>query len=167
MVRDWLAIMTSAHQAGLAKLALLEKAGLDLAAGRLDDALVAFEDSLSFFAGELERHFRHEEQALFPALARHIGRSGPIGAMVAEHESLCRSIDDLEAAVDEIRGDRRQANSATQREATRLAGHIAFLLRGHIAREDEMLFPLAQRELNVRDEEEVCRNVVLLDALVP
>jgi len=158
-----MATLEAEHVAGRGTLARLEQAARDLQAGRLADALPVFKDSLAFFAGELEQHFKHEESALFPALARVIGRAGPIDAMLAEHESLWRSVDLFSLSVEELEDGGPAVDAKIVREAARNANHIAFLLRGHIEREDTMLFPLAEQSLREQQKREVDRDIEVLD----
>jgi hemerythrin-like domain-containing protein len=147
----------------LAKLAALEQAGRALKAGQCQAALPDLRESLRFFEDELPQHFRHEEQALFPVLARFIGRAGPIGAMLGEHESLWRNVDEFTALVEGLEDAGCAVDAEIARETARLAHHIIFLLRGHIDREDTMLFPLAERTLDERAKREVNDSVELLD----
>ena len=123
--------------------------------------LDVLKDALEFFEGDLELHFRHEELALFPALAKVIGRTGPVGAMLAEHESIWNAVDRFGTSVEELAegGDVQVARRAAQ-----AASHIVFLLRGHIQREDSMLFPLAASTLNDDGKLEVDRNMDLVNA---
>ncbi|TAK36571.1 MAG: hemerythrin domain-containing protein, partial [Chloroflexota bacterium] len=132
-------------------------------AGQTDGALEVLKDSLAFFEGELERHFRHEELALFPALARVIGRAGPVGAMLAEHESIWNAVDRLAASVEEIEDSKEILGPRAAQHAAQAASLIVFLLRGHIQREDTMLFPLAESTLDVAAKHEVDLNIEIVN----
>ena len=160
---DWQAMdtLSAAHVVGLDKLAGLEQAARDLQEGRTDGVLEVLKDALELFEGELELHFRHEELALFPALAKVIGRAGPVGAMLAEHESIWNAVDRFGISVEDLAegGDAQVARRAAQ-----AANHIVFLLRGHIQREDTMLFPLAASTLDDDGKREVDRNMDLVNA---
>lgn len=144
---EWKAMgmLRQAHETATERLKTLEAAGELLAAGRDDEALPALREQLAFFNGELQEHFLHEEEALFPELGRVIGDMGPVGAMREEHRTLWLVVDDLSDAVERMeRGDRCRL------ETGRIMAHILWLLRGHIEREDKMLFPLAESYLDER-----------------
>lgn len=86
-------------------------------------------------------HHGKEEDHLFPALERHgmPREGGPIGVMLVEH-------DDGRAAV----GGMRTALAATPPDLDEFASHAApfvELLRGHIAKEDHVLFRMAEESL--------------------
>lgn len=106
--------------------------------------------NLKAFAGYLEaevmHHFAVEEHALFPVLARHLSQTqGPLAVMNAEHTSFRELVNDLDAGVRS--GDYGQQRSAAQ--------DLIELLRGHIAKEDQVLFPMAFRLLSPDEQGEV------------
>jgi regulator of cell morphogenesis and NO signaling len=106
--------------------------------------------NLADFAAYLERevcqHFAIEEQALFPALARHLGRDqGPLAVMDAEHASFRELLSRLADAV-------RRDDRAAQRTH---ALAVIDLLRAHIRKEDHVLFPMAARLLSDAEQAEV------------
>ena len=95
-------------------------------------------------------HHGKEEQALFPRLLERSDQSRTVVAvMLKEHDAgrmRIRAIaDDLEAASS---GDR----DAALRVAANLESYAA-LLTGHIAKENNVLFPLADRVLDEQDKD--------------
>ena len=102
------------------------------------------------FALDFFRHFADachhakEEQALFPLLeARGIPREGgPIGMMLLEHEEGRRLLADLERAL--------AARDLPLLVAS--AGAYAGLLRVHIGKERNVLFPLGATRLDANDD---------------
>jgi hemerythrin-like domain-containing protein len=104
---------------------------------------------LDFLEREVVTHFRLEEEALFPELARLAIAAGPLRVMDAEHGAFRALLAAGKAA--RKRGDGRGLSTA--------AADLAALLRAHIAKEDGVLFPMA---LDVLDEEQMRR----LDAAV-
>lgn len=107
----------------------------------------------AFLAGEVRAHFTLEEEALFPIMARHLGTGqGPLAVMDAEHAAfrdLLRALQDALAAGD----------APGQRAA---AAEIIDLLRGHIHKEDHVLFPMAIHVLNAEEQQEVDRRAAAL-----
>ncbi len=124
------------HEIILRTLAVAERLGRALAAGEpVDrDALAWVVDFFRTFADRC--HHGKEEQHLFPALERHgIPREGgPIGTMLDEHEQGRRFLAAMGA------GDDRTIAEA-------IHGY-AQLLRAHIDKENDVLFPMAEQILS-------------------
>jgi len=127
------------HQDVLTRLDEVERA---LGAGE-NAALAPF---ASYLAQEVAHHFEIEEQALFPLLAGHIGsEQGPLAVMNAEHASFRELLRQLSDDLD----------SGRPGQAQQYAREIVDLLRGHIAKEDQVLFPMAARLLSPEELQEV------------
>jgi uncharacterized protein (DUF2249 family)/hemerythrin-like domain-containing protein len=95
---------------------------------------------------DLALHIAHEDQALFPVLARYIGdRTGPIAMMLLEHRHL-------EGQEARYRAGLEQKDARVLADA---AGSIVSVLSAHIWKEENVLFPLAQRTLRPADWDEV------------
>jgi hemerythrin-like domain-containing protein len=125
------------HQDVLARLAAVEHTGYE--AGVLADFV-------TFLQREVMDHFVIEEQALFPVLERHIGRThGPLAVMHAEHATFRELLQDLASSL-------RSGNAAHAQQHARA---IINLLRDHIAKEDGVLFPMAERLLSGEEGAEV------------
>lgn len=128
-------ILRDEHTLILRALDTLEAAAARLEQGRPAPEAwwAALVDWLRAFADRT--HHAREEQALFPALlaAGIPAEGGPIGVMLAEHEEGRALIEGL-AAPDP--GPR-----------ARCARAYAALLRAHIAKENDVLFPLADAVL--------------------
>lgn len=114
------------HQVFLEQLDVLQ--GL-LAAGEPIDGVVT---ALRTLAAPLSRHARREEEELFPAIGRLA--SGPIGLLVEEHRWIEARIEAMAAAPSRL-------------DLERLVDEFARTLREHIAKEDEGIFPIAERVL--------------------
>lgn len=133
MTADPLHRFEAEHREALAVLDRLERAATHLRHG--DDAEEhwrAARDAHAFLAGAVRAHNENEERALFPLL----GPDAPTAIFVEEHQrlrALERALEIALAADDRV----RMAGTAIE---------LIDLLRAHIAREDEVLFPLA-REL--------------------
>lgn len=121
--------------------------------GELDAAYVR--EAVAFSQGFVDRcHHGKEEHCLFPCLERRgIPREGgPIGLMLAEHEMGRQLVRRIAAAV-----DRYEAGQAGAEDVVELAWQYVELLRAHIAKENEVLFPLGEAVLDVPDDAEVGR----------
>jgi cyclohexa-1,5-dienecarbonyl-CoA hydratase len=129
------------HEAILRMLDALEVASERLCVGPAPstDTLDAIGEFLGTFADRC--HHAKEEGLLFPALeARGIPRDGgPLGVMLLEHDAGRRHLAALRSAA-----AARRAGAPGAVEAWRAAaGDYAALLREHIEKENEVLFPMA------------------------
>lgn len=103
-----------------------------------------------FLERDLERHLAQEEDALFPALERYLGREGgPVYVMLLEHRELRRLAPALAQA----------AAAGRPREAAAAGEELLALLGEHVHKEDAVLFPLAERLLAPAELEEVRRRL--------
>lgn len=137
-------ILRQEHEAILGVLELLEAHAAQIRAGRAVDPEFA-QWCLGFLHHFAEGHHHgKEEGVLFPALIRHgmPKESGPIAIMLAEHEQGRAAVRRMEAAA--ARGD--------DRGYAAVASDYAALLRQHIAKENEVLFALADRIFSADDE---------------
>ncbi|MBI3983649.1 MAG: hemerythrin domain-containing protein [Gemmatimonadetes bacterium] len=120
------------HEAALAALARLEGAALALECGEPPERHL---DTARSVYGELctavRAHNEAEEDVLFDL----IGADAPTALFVEEHHMLRRLEEELARAVD--------AGDAPHRVPP-VAREIVALLRGHIQRENEVLFPMAR-----------------------
>lgn len=134
------------HQA---VLRLLEETSFLLAKAQASDQAqwVSRLDAMSaFFQNDVALHFRKEEEALFPAMEKHIGReNGPIAVMLQEHKAHNALLSHLGAAV-----------AARDLEKVRSVwSDFSELLTMHIMKEDNILFPMANRMFSPGEKSEV------------
>jgi len=119
--------------------------GQAIPAGHLDRIL----DFLKVFVDRC--HHAKEEDFLFPALER-VGipmEGGPIEVMLSEH---VKGREFIRGMSDAAEGCKRGDRDAVQRFTFNARGYTELLL-SHIEKEDEILYPLADRQLNeVTDE---------------
>lgn len=95
--------------------------------------------------GEVLRHFREEEQALFPVLGRHIdSSSGPIAMLMEEHAQFRQLQLQFEEALAALESRHRNG----WEEKLCQAGYaIGRLMPAHIEKEESVLFPMAEQML--------------------
>lgn len=119
------------HEVALAALARLEQAADALRGpGPPEPHLATAREVHGLLHSAVRRHNEDEERALFPML----GETAPVGPFLEEHAVLWS----LEAALLDAldRGDRNRV--------ARVALEIVDLLRTHIHRENDVLFPMAR-----------------------
>lgn len=134
MTGDPLVRFQAEHQEALMVLRRLEAAALSLRRG--GDAapyLAATLEAHAFLSTAVRAHNDNEERALFPLL----GDDAPTALFVEEH----RRLRELEVEL------ARAARTGDASRAADVALETVELLRAHIAREDEVLFPLARERL--------------------
>jgi len=119
------------HTAALAALDRLEAAAEMLrTGGPAEPPLAIAREVHGLLCGAVRRHNEDEERALFPLL----GEDAPIGPFLEEHETLWKLEADLSDAIDRVDRD----------QVARQALEIVDLLRTHIRRENDVLFPMAR-----------------------
>lgn len=110
----------------------------------------ALTKALDFIRGFADAcHHGKEEECLFPLLeARGVARQrGPIGIMLLEHEQGRTFVQAVAHALERYEQDDRAAGATI---AENLRGYSQ-MLRSHILKENEVLFPLADRLLSDDD----------------
>jgi iron-sulfur cluster repair protein YtfE (RIC family) len=105
--------------------------------------------------GEVLSHFREEEQALFPVLGRHIdSASGPIAMLMEEH-AIFRQLElQFEEAVAALEAG---LQDGWEEKVCEAGEAIAQMLPAHIEKEESVLFPMAEENLDEEEWEDVRR----------
>lgn len=128
----------------------------------LDKALGDFNEEAYFaaekmVADELNQHFRYEEQYLFPSLGKYIGTTvGPIAVMLAEHKMIRERHADFSQQLSAWK-----SGQADEGKVAKSFAELENLLRTHVNKEDNVLFPMASRAMSEEDKDEVARQVSL------
>jgi hemerythrin-like domain-containing protein len=86
-------------------------------------------------AAALAGHAQLEEDLLFKTLERHIGSIGPLAVMRMEHDQIEEGLERL-PAVRELE------------QVRELLLQIVEVARGHFAKEEQVLFPMASQALS-------------------
>ena len=137
-------LMVDEHRLILRVIALVERNTALMEQGRFRDWQF-FLDAVDFIRNFADRfHHAKEEDVLFVALVNNgmPEKQSPIEAMHIEHEQGRAHVRALEDAA-----ERAQAGEAEIPVIAANARAYATLLRGHIDKEDTILYPLAERIL--------------------
>jgi hemerythrin-like domain-containing protein len=131
------------HDAVLVALQILDKVEAALEA-KNEQALEHLGQLLDFFKGFVDRcHHGKEEDVLFPELERRgIKREGgPIGVMLMEHDAGRGHVRTISGELDRLRRGEAGALAAIRQSADAYRD----LLRAHIHKENNILFPMADQ----------------------
>jgi hemerythrin-like domain-containing protein len=131
---------------------------LESGAARLEDGKPVrpglFLDVADFAKGFTDGcHHMKEENVLFPTMEKNgvPNQGGPIGVMLSEHEAGRAYIRSLRDAVTRW----QSGEPSTSALVTQTARGYAALLRQHIFKEDNILFPMADRVIPSPEQEQV------------
>ncbi|MGD2271740.1 MAG: hemerythrin domain-containing protein [Desulfobacterales bacterium] len=135
------------HNAVQMTLRILEKICQQFDKSKENLNIQHLEQLLEFFRVFVDKcHHGKEEELLFPAL-EHIGVGNmgePIAVMLHEHQQGREYVQTMNAAFAQyIKGDRRAAD-----EFVKTAREYINLLEQHIDKENNVLFPLAEKHLS-------------------
>lgn len=133
------------HKLILRMIALLEKNAPKTAAGSYLNWQF-YLDGIAFIRQYADRfHHAKEEDVLFKALIDNgmPKDNSPVAAMLVEHDQGRSYVRAMEKAVHEAQAGSKKSCQAV---AANALGYAA-LLRDHIAKEDDILYPLAERVL--------------------
>jgi hemerythrin-like domain-containing protein len=143
MTRDITHILVEEHELILRMIALLEKRAPETAAGRYLNWQFYLEgiDFIRNYADSF--HHAKEENVLFKALVDNgmPKENSPVAAMLMEHDLGRNYVRAMEIAV---QGAQAGDTGTYQAIADNALGYGA-LLRDHISKENEILYPLAER----------------------
>ncbi|UOF91186.1 hemerythrin domain-containing protein [Fodinisporobacter ferrooxydans] len=104
---------------------------------------------------ELNKHFRYEEEYLFPALGKYIGTTaGPIAVMLAEHKIIRDNHQQLQKKLQQL-----QNGQGDETDVVQAYSALEGVLRPHIIKEDNVLFPMASGVMSEEDKDNVARLV--------
>ena len=154
-------VLKDEHRGVERMLAIVEAASNRLAAGG-DVPTDLYLNAVDFFRGFTDGcHHTKEETKLFPAMEQrgipHEG--GPIGVMLAEHDlgrTYVRAL--AEAAQRYSQGDRLAVPGLVQSGQSYVS-----LLRQHIAKEDGILFPMADKVLSTEEQAQLSEDFEVIE----
>ncbi|MCQ5365470.1 hemerythrin domain-containing protein [Anoxybacillus salavatliensis] len=116
-------------------------------------AFIRLREKVQQFLQHLEPHSRREEDVLFPMMERYIGKQfGPIAVMEYEHQEAKQNIATFLQKTETIRSE----------EAKQLASYVMnayMILTDHFAKEEQVLFPMAEKLLSAEEKEELAKKI--------
>jgi len=89
------------------------------------------------FRSAMERHFRMEEEVLFPTIEERMGQIGPVRVMRMEHQQMRDLFVEMQ-------------DSVTQQDSEEYLGlseTLLMLMQQHNGKEEHMLYPMGDRVL--------------------
>ena len=118
-------------------------------------------DTLTFLQEFGDHHHRKEESVLFPRLEMRgfAFRGEPIGAMLFEHEQVRTQLRLMATLLPDAVAGGPGARERFHRAVSQYCEILAF----HIAKEDGVLFPLAERLLSTEDAHDIEQRFKLLE----
>ena len=141
---DSIQIMVNEHEQILGVLEALDRFVADLQGTPEDHLeLMRFVTFIREYADE--RHHGKEEHVLFTAMARNgfPPEQGPVGMMLFEHQEMRGFVSELRALA---RQDAAWSDADRERVRDSAERYIS-MLREHIMKENEMLYPMAMEHL--------------------
>jgi regulator of cell morphogenesis and NO signaling len=112
-------------------------------------------ERISAFTADLKAHSKREEEGLFPMMARHLGENDrTIEAMEFEHKKAEKHLLDFLTEAGRAGGT---IDENTAQWITVYAVQAYATLTQHFAKEEKVLFPLAENILSVAEKEELKR----------
>lgn len=121
----------------------------------IERVFVKLRSNVLAFKSELDPHSEREEGALFPMMGAYIGTStGPIAVMEYEHAHAKSSIGSfLSMAADAA------LPSEKLRDAANLIKSACDILTEHFTKEENILFPMAERMLSDEEKADLYRRI--------
>jgi hemerythrin-like domain-containing protein len=148
-------ILKEEHQLILTMLQVIDAVCIKLESGETVK-LEHCADMIDFIRNFADKcHHAKEEKLLFPAMEKAgIGReSGPIGVMLAEHAEGRYFVKGMDEALAEMKSGDSVATSKFVQDATSYIN----LLDGHIVKENNVLFMMADERLSAQQQEELLK----------
>lgn len=134
-------VLSTEHQTVLKVLEEFESA---LESEKID----TIRKTVDFFENRLVIHRRKEEEVLFVELEKYLSTcSGPVACMLNEH----RHEKEMVGALKSLLAD----HGRNMQEIRRIGTEIIQFLRNHIWKEDNVLFPIAEKRLSADEKKRV------------
>ncbi|WP_258000384.1 hemerythrin domain-containing protein [Bacillus sp. Marseille-P3661] len=120
-----------------------------------DERLKELHAELVTFIEELDPHSQREEDYLFTAMEKYIGRtSGPLVVMEYEHEQAKKN---LPMFIEKYESSNFPINTELASVLTQYAIESYHILINHFMKEENVLFPMAETFLSDEEKEELAK----------
>lgn len=136
----------------------------------LKDNAAAWDETLQFFHRSAPRHEKEEEETLFPVMSQKLPSIGfrapedPSKFLAAEHFEMRRLTRNLNDISNQARKS-GAANLEQSAEFQRVGAQLLTVYKQHIAKENEIIYKLANEELLTPEEREtVMEGIVALNS---
>jgi hemerythrin-like domain-containing protein len=146
-MNPYIRTLVSEHEHGLVQLGFLDDATQRMVErGFSEEDLGMIKKSVEFISKEIREHNENEEKNLFPLMENHLTQNGPTYIMRSEHRILWGKMDLLMNYVNSVESDKMNKSNFIKLRENAL--EIINLLKGHINKENSVLFPMAERVLS-------------------
>ena len=150
--KDPIEILMKEHDEGIKYLARLDNAADSIRQnGFSAEAFEQIAEAIRFVDVDIRQHNEKEEKYLFPLMDRHV--NGPAKVMRSEHRELWRVFSELRKSVKDVEEGRIHGTSI--KELLQSSKLLVELLSQHIAKENEVLFPMAKQVLSSEEYEQL------------
>lgn len=155
-VDDPIEILMKEHEEGLKYLKRLGDAAEHIKTyGFSFDAFEDIAEAIRFIDTEIRHHNEREEKYLFPLMDTHA--TSPSKVIRDEHRELWRAFNNLMESVKNV--EELRIYPTTVMELIQNSKAIVELLSNHIAKENEILFPMTKQLLTKEEYEQLGKNI--------
>lgn len=113
-------------------------------------------EKIIIFISELGPHSDREEDVLFEMMVKYVGREGgPIAVMEYEHSTAKLNLKEF---IDKVSAIKSETKPVSKEDALDLFSHLKivyFTLTDHFAKEENILFPMAEKMLSDEEKQEL------------
>lgn len=134
------------HEHGLVQLGFLDDATQRMnKKGFSEEDFRIVKKSSAFISHEVRLHSESEEINLFPLLEKHLSQNGPTQVMRVEHRLLWDRLNKFNKSIEMVENDKNNLEFLKSLRSN--AQQIVGLLSEHIYKENNILFPMAEKIL--------------------
>jgi iron-sulfur cluster repair protein YtfE (RIC family) len=128
--------------------------------GNTKEYFLQLKPAVETFFLELEPHSQREEEVLFKMMEAYIGKDmGPIAVMEYEHDQAKFLIGSFRTKTAD---SSIELDDATMKEYSRLINNAVQILVDHFAKEENILFPMAEKMLTDEEKIELAQKIDLI-----
>ena len=121
----------------------------------VEEDFIELIEQVKAFKAALDSHSEREEGVLFPMMATYIGTtSGPIAVMEYEHDQAKTNIGSFLTNAEVT-----EASTEEKKRLAELIQNAYFILTEHFSKEENVLFPMAERMLTDEEKAELYKRI--------